>query len=61
MSKDKNFHNQGQTDFAQGDYDPPHGIVDDLTTWSSTAVQRLCEENKQYHDGWNHAKAQSKD
>ena len=61
MSKDKNFHDQGQTDFSQGVYDPPHGIVDDLTTWTSAEVHRHCEENKQYRDGWNHARSQSKD
>jgi hypothetical protein len=53
-------HDQGQTDFSNGKFDPPHGIADDLTTWRSSEVHRHYAENQDYRDGWNHAKSQSK-
>jgi hypothetical protein len=37
MSNSKEYyHNKAQEDGHKRDYDRPHGIFDDLTTWSSS-------------------------
>ena len=58
MSKD--YHNKGQEDRAAGKYDPPHGLVEDLLTWSSSGCQKIAEENGAYNSGWRHADKQAK-
>jgi hypothetical protein len=60
MSKDDDrlteIHNQGQEDAGKNDYDPPHGIVEDLITWSSSGMDKICEENTAYKAGWENGK-----
>lgn len=58
MSNTEHYHNKGQEDAARGKYEPPHGMVEDLTTWSSDAMRKMAEENKAYDEGWRHAKDQ---
>lgn len=63
MSDNKEYyHNKGEQD-AAGDkgYNPPHGIFDSLTTWSSREMERHIEENQAYEMGWDNAKEQKKD
>lgn len=53
------IHNEGQNDRASGnDYDPPHGLVEDLFTWSPDSVRTLTEENAAYGGGWHNADKQ---
>jgi hypothetical protein len=51
-------HNKGQADAANGKYDPPIGIMEDLCTWTSKGCQEITERNGAYRAGWNHAKGQ---
>jgi hypothetical protein len=55
MSKDSNqyYHDKGEQDRSNGDYDPPHGVIDHFTTWSTSGNERLADENKSYNDGWH--------
>lgn len=50
------WHNQGQTDYAEGDYDPPYlssfGVFDE--DFSEAAI----EAAEHYDEGWKHAKSQ---
>src|SRR5437868_5044187 len=34
-------------------YDPPHGILDDLLTWSSEGMERNRRENEAYDNAWH--------
>lgn len=65
MSKNtEHHHNEGQTDYANGEgYSPPHGVL--ATTaeafapvYGSSADARA--ENDAYAQGWENAKAQDK-
>lgn len=43
MSNSK--HNDGQQDRSAGkSYDKPHGVVKDLTTWSSNGMKELAKD-----------------
>lgn len=59
MSDNKEYyHNKGEEDASNGKYNPPHGIGDSLTTWSSSEMQRHIEENEAYNKGYSHTKGQ---
>lgn len=59
MSADEeHYHNKGQRDGNNGDYDPPHGVLADLVTWSSSAMDRNTRENHAYNLGYYHGKGQ---
>jgi len=47
-SKEEYYHDKGEQDRSKGDYKPPHGIVDDLTTWSDSGMKKNTEENEAY-------------
>ena len=49
----EHYHNKGQEDRSDGNYEPPHGLMDSLTTWGSSEMERHNEENKSYSEGWN--------
>jgi hypothetical protein len=34
-------------------YDPPHGLLDDLFTWSTPAMERNDAENEAYDTEWH--------
>lgn len=52
------YHNKGQEDGHDRDYDRPHGIADDLTTWSDSGMEKNREENRAYDDGYFHSRGQ---
>lgn len=59
MSSNKeHYHNKGQEDAHDRDYDPPHGVADSLTTWSDSGMERNREENRAYDDGYYHSRGQ---
>jgi hypothetical protein len=59
---DSYWHNKGQEDrAADRGYQPPHGMLEDLTTWTDAGMRRNTEENSQYRTGWNHTNGQKKD
>lgn len=45
MDKKKYFHHKGQADAAKRHFKPPHGLTDDLFTWSRDGMDKLIEEN----------------
>jgi hypothetical protein len=52
-------HNDGQTDRANGNgYDKPHGIIADLTTWTSEGMREIATDNIAYHEGYTHTDSQ---
>ena len=61
MSSDskKYYHNKGQEDAKKGSYDEPHGIMDDLTTWSDSGMKKNIEDNKSYREGCQNTKGQA--
>lgn len=61
MAKDpkKHYHDEGQRDAEHRGYKPPHGIVDDLTTWSEGGMRRNSEENRAYDRGYFNSRGQS--
>ena len=57
----EHYHNKGEQDRAEEKgYNPPHGVIDDLTTWSSTGMEKNREENQAYRQGWENAEKQDK-
>jgi hypothetical protein len=57
----EHYHNKGEQDRAEEKgYNPPHGVIDDLTTWSSTDMEKNREENQAYRQGWENAEKQDK-
>lgn len=63
MSNNKEYyHNKGEQDKAEGKgYNPPHGIIDDLTTWSKSGCDKNIEENSAYKSGYTNTENQLKD
>jgi len=61
MSKyDKEYyHNKGQEDASEGRYDAPHGLADQIFSWSSSEAERHKEENDSYDGGWHHTDSQT--
>jgi len=51
-------HDKGQSDASEGKYDPPHGIIKDVTTWTPGETRRITEENRDYNKGHEHGKKQ---
>ena len=62
MSKKLNdHHNDGQTDRAKGNgYHSPHGLAEDVFTWTSNGCRKITEDNSAYRSGWNNADKQDK-
>ena len=60
MSDNKEYyHDKAEKDVAEEKgYNPPHGIVDSLTTWSRSEMERHGEENEAYDKGWDNAQKQ---
>lgn len=57
----KDYHAKGQQDYASGkDYEPPHGLLEDVLTWSRDGCRKIAEDNSAYRAGWSHAKSQDK-
>jgi hypothetical protein len=57
----EHYHNKGQSDASDNKYEPPHGIIDDLTTWSDWRTKKHREENESYNEGWSHTDDQKSD
>jgi hypothetical protein len=52
-------HNDGQTDRSnENGYHKPHGIVADLTTWTSDGMKEIATDNIAYHNGYTHTDSQ---
>jgi|GEM_PF-1427108 hypothetical protein len=52
------YHNKGEQDANDRNYDPPHGVLDSLTTWSDSGTERMIEENTAYDQGYFHTRGQ---
>jgi hypothetical protein len=52
------YHDKGQSDGYERVYDPPHGVMDDLTTWSDAGMDRNRRENHAYNLGYYHGRGQ---
>jgi hypothetical protein len=52
-------HNQGQTDAANGTYNPPHSInPGDRLIWSDETIEKMEEDNEAYDSGYQHGRSQ---
>lgn len=52
------YHNKGQKDYAAGNgYHPPYG--DDLHSDFGDLTDKQIRDNKDYKEGWEHAREQS--
>jgi hypothetical protein len=63
MSNNKDYyHDKGEQDRAKGpgNYNPPHGIIDDLSTWTDSGMKKNREENQAYRQGWTNTDEQVK-
>lgn len=62
MSNKDYYHDKGEQDRAKGsgNYNPPHGIIDDLTTWTDSGMEKNREENEAYKSGWKNTNNQIK-
>ncbi len=54
----KDYHNKGQEDAKKGRYETPHGVLDDLTTWSESGMKKNNEDNTAYKKGYSNTKGQ---
>jgi len=52
------YHNKGQEDYAAGKYEPPHGLLEDILTWSESGTREISEDNGAYDEGYGHAQSQ---
>jgi len=52
------YHDEGEKDASEGEYNPPHGLLDDLTTWSDSGMKQMNEENEAYNKDYSHTKGQ---
>ncbi len=59
--KQHDHHSDGQQDRSQNKpYNAPHGLVEDLFTWSSSGTRTITKDNKAYCEGWRNADKQKK-
>jgi hypothetical protein len=54
----QHYHDKGEADAQNRDYNPPHGLFDSLTTWSERGSERNSEENDAYNKGYENGKEQ---
>ena len=55
------YHDKAEQDRSTGkDYDKPHGVVADLTTWTNQGMQDLATDNIAYDEGWKNTDSQIK-
>ena len=54
----RDYHNKGQEDESKDKYEPPHGILEDLATWSDHGMDKIAEDNGKYNEGWRHSRDQ---
>jgi hypothetical protein len=60
-NKQHDNHGDGEQNRAQNKpYNPPHGIVEDLFTWTPSGTRTITKDNKAYRDGWRNADKQKK-
>lgn len=57
MSGNKD-HNQGQTDYSNGEYNRPVSHLEELFTWVPSSVREVTERLDQYGAGRDNAKNQ---
>lgn len=61
MSNKEQYHNKGEQDRSEGKgYNPPHGILGELVTWSDSDMEKYREENAAYREGWQNTDKQIK-
>ena len=49
------YHNKGEQDAEDENYDPPHALIDEFT---DPRTEKLVEENEAYDQGYYHARGQ---
>jgi hypothetical protein len=61
------YHDKGEQDRSKkeednkvGHFKLPHGIIDDLTTWSRDKMEQNRRENEAYKKGWGNTDDQIK-
>ena len=54
------YNAKGQKDYKSGKYEPPYGIIDELTTWSQSGMAEGAKNNEEYDAGYSNAKNQSR-
>lgn len=55
---EEHYHEKGQEDAKEGDYNEPHGAVESLFTWGSSKMEKDRKENEAYKEGYYNTKAQ---
>lgn len=61
MDNKTHYHNRGQSERGEGKpYSKPHGVFDELTTWSTDRMQQHTADNDAYDKGWDHTDEQLK-
>ncbi|THD34818.1 MAG: hypothetical protein E7773_14260 [Sphingomonas sp.] len=58
---DRNYHDKGQTDRSNGEYDNPHGLIDSLVNFCTATDDEWkadIKESEDYDKGWNHTDKQ---
>lgn len=58
MADKQYYHNKGEQDAADGKYNPPHGLVDEFTTWDERGMQKIVDENTAYKEGYSNTQNQ---
>lgn len=48
----KSLYKKGKEDAIKNNYNPPHGLADELMTWSSNSTKHHVEENMAYNRGY---------
>lgn len=48
----RSLFNKGKEDAIKGTYNPPHGLADELMTWSTHSTRHRVEENMEYNKGY---------
>lgn len=66
-SREEELHNKGAQDRSEYEkdgkskhYEPPHGLLDQFTTWDKENMERHARENEAYDKGWKNTGDQIK-
>lgn len=54
----KNYHDQGQTDVAKGEYNRPVSHLEEVFTWTPSGVNDVGRKLSEYKAGRDHANSQ---
>ena len=57
----QDHYDDGQRDAAEDrGYNPPHDLLENITTWSREGCERIAEDNGAYRDGYKDSDSQKK-